>query len=850
MENVMEHEIAFVQKQLSSVWPSWQITRLLGKGTYGRVYEILRNDLGNSYRCALKVLSMESEEDIPGFSPDRGASLSREDTRSRGTLSVNPSVSPSGTLSGNLSGTFSGTPTGTPSAARDPLLEARIEERTMWHSSGSGSGPDLQLSPGLLLRSISGTEINAFIRDVSSEIDLMMQLKGVPNIVTIEDYAIVREKRRCTILIRMELLDTLEAYIRSRGGAFSREDVIRLGTDICHALVFCEQKNILHRDIKISNLFYSSAAGFKLGDFGISRTMESIREKASMTGAGTIQYMAPEVYQGSPYGNTADLYSLGIVLYMLTNGLFPPLCEIMPGGAPSLTAAEVHLANMRRLQGAPLPPPQYADPALASVILCACDPLSERRFRSADAFRRALQNCLAEEGSGYDDLWGSHGDPGPDRISGSAASGGYDGRSGSLRGNNPLPGTGESGSGRGTPYPSARGNSGTREGSSQASLSPGAGGSGSGTPSPSNRLALTLLFIALFLSVGILVFLLLRRAGGQNSTGSAAAGSGDVSVSGPAEGDGQNAESDSDTDTGSGSAADSHAGADASAGVDAGSAPETDSEASPDAGADSGAGAGSEDSDVPAPEAPTTDLNVPIEWADTDLQKAVEPQVRKALGTTGSVTYFQALKVQTLSLKNCSISDISDLRHFTSLKKLDLADNYIEDISSLSDLHRLEDLNLEENMIEDVAPLAGLTDFRRLDLHMNSISDITPLRDLTGLTMLDLRENNVSDISALRDMTGMKELYLTDNSIKDISAVKNMADLEYLGLKENPVSDISAAAGKKSLKRLILGGTNVSDISIVDGLPALVYLDITGCPIPDIIPALRYDKRPDTQLVR
>ena len=58
----MNSELDYMQKQLSSVWPEWRITRKLGKGTYGSVYEILRDDLGTGYRCALKVLQMEDED--------------------------------------------------------------------------------------------------------------------------------------------------------------------------------------------------------------------------------------------------------------------------------------------------------------------------------------------------------------------------------------------------------------------------------------------------------------------------------------------------------------------------------------------------------------------------------------------------------------------------------------------------------------------------------------------------------------------------------------------------------------------------------------------------------------------
>ena len=293
-----------VQKLLSSVWPEWQITGTLGKGTFGYVYEILRNDLGNSYTCAMKVLQMISDE--------------------------------------------------------------------------------------------SDEDLEEFVRSVSHEIDMMMMLKGAPNIVTIEDYAVLRGDGTRTILIRMEKLESAEKLSKQSGG-LSRQQTLQLGLDICNALISCEKENIIHRDIKLSNIFYSEKGGYKLGDFGISRTMDSIHEKMSMSSAGTIQYMAPEVYFGFKYDSTADIYSLGIALYILLNGTCPPLCSGYKDSPSKIPMAVLHEANMRRLRGEHLPGPSEADTQLAGIICAACDPDPSRRFSNASDFRDALQSYISHK---------------------------------------------------------------------------------------------------------------------------------------------------------------------------------------------------------------------------------------------------------------------------------------------------------------------------------------------------------------------------------------------------------------------------------------------------------------------
>ena len=63
---------------------------------------------------------------------------------------------------------------------------------------------------------------------------------------------------------------------------------------------------------------------FKLGDFGVARQQIS----GTMTVIGSYDFMAPEVYKGMPYDQTADIYSLGMVLYYLANHFKLPFSEI------------------------------------------------------------------------------------------------------------------------------------------------------------------------------------------------------------------------------------------------------------------------------------------------------------------------------------------------------------------------------------------------------------------------------------------------------------------------------------------------------------------------------------------
>ena len=220
------------------------------------------------------------------------------------------------------------------------------------------------------------------------EIKMMIALKGHPNIVYIEDYALEEnpDKPSWTIFIRMEYLTPFPEYAQTH--PMTEPDVIRLGTDLCSALNACEKRRILHRDIKPSNIFVSPATGqFKLGDFGIARKLE--RTGSVYSAKGTCPYMAPEVFHSQPSDHRADLYSLGLVLYHLLNRNREPFVDL---NKQIVYIKDRENATARRMSGEPIPPPAKASPALGKVILKACDPDPGKRYLNAESFREALES--------------------------------------------------------------------------------------------------------------------------------------------------------------------------------------------------------------------------------------------------------------------------------------------------------------------------------------------------------------------------------------------------------------------------------------------------------------------------
>mmetsp|Transcript_16508 Transcript_16508/g.31275 ORF Transcript_16508/g.31275 Transcript_16508/m.31275 type:complete len:335 (-) Transcript_16508:1085-2089(-) len=101
--------------------------------------------------------------------------------------------------------------------------------------------------------------------------------------------------------------------------------------DVCkilfEALDYCHSKNVAHRDLKPENLLLVSRSddkNIKIADFGFAKKVTS--SKCLVTQCGTPGYVAPEILHGVPYGVKADMWSLGVITYILLGG-YPPFIE-------------------------------------------------------------------------------------------------------------------------------------------------------------------------------------------------------------------------------------------------------------------------------------------------------------------------------------------------------------------------------------------------------------------------------------------------------------------------------------------------------------------------------------------
>lgn len=289
-------------------WPGWETTRLIGRGSFGAVYEIERKLFEDEEpeKAALKVITI-------------------------------------------------------------PQNDSDIEE---------------MYSDGYDEESVTST-FHAHLKSIVAEYSLMRKMNGSSNIVNCDDVRYVQHDDGIgwDIYIKMELLTPLAKALPAE---VSEDQVIRIAMDMCAALELCQKHNIIHRDIKPQNIFVSENGDYKLGDFGIAKTVE---KTMGGTKTGTYKYMAPEVYSNKPYNSTADIYSLGLVLYWLLNERRMPFMPLPP---EKLRAGMDEESRNRRFSGEKIPAPKNGSRELKRIILKACAFDPKDRYQSAREMREDL----------------------------------------------------------------------------------------------------------------------------------------------------------------------------------------------------------------------------------------------------------------------------------------------------------------------------------------------------------------------------------------------------------------------------------------------------------------------------
>jgi tRNA A-37 threonylcarbamoyl transferase component Bud32 len=217
-----------------------------------------------------------------------------------------------------------------------------------------------------------------------------------PNICTIHQVG----ERDGELYIVMELIEGKPLSAMVVNDALPVESVLRYGVQIAGALAHSHGRNIIHRDLKSSNVMVTPDGLVKVLDFGLARrtrkgltaetltldspeTMDGATLQTSGGLTGTIPYMAPELLRGQEADQRGDIWALGVVLYEAAAGKLPFRGQ---------TAIETSAAILHEL---PLPLPSWVPNGLWAVVQRCLLKDPQQRYQRAAEVQAALEAIQA-----------------------------------------------------------------------------------------------------------------------------------------------------------------------------------------------------------------------------------------------------------------------------------------------------------------------------------------------------------------------------------------------------------------------------------------------------------------------
>jgi tRNA A-37 threonylcarbamoyl transferase component Bud32 len=141
------------------------------------------------------------------------------------------------------------------------------------------------------------------------------------NILEIFDYSGLDS---ATAYIVTEFIDgqTLKQFLNTRALGFP-EVAALIAVEVCRALAHAHAAGVIHRDVKPENVMIRKDGLIKLMDFGIAQILDFQRMTVTGQLLGSPAYMAPEIIEGKPLDFRTDVFSVGIMLYLLATGALP-----------------------------------------------------------------------------------------------------------------------------------------------------------------------------------------------------------------------------------------------------------------------------------------------------------------------------------------------------------------------------------------------------------------------------------------------------------------------------------------------------------------------------------------------
>ena len=217
-----------------------------------------------------------------------------------------------------------------------------------------------------LLPAFAGIDEHSFGERFEREARAMAKMNH-PNIITVHDFGETEGGHRYIV---MEYVDGYDLHHAIQSGKLTTKHAMAWIPQICSALSYAHDHDLVHRDIKPANILISKEGNVKVGDFGLAKLVGHKHETSitrTQVSMGTPDYAAPEALEeGSFVDRRADIYSMGVLFYELLTGKVP--------------------------RGAWKPPSAYTDVdvRLDQIIVKAMQPDPDHRYQTVDQMTQSL----------------------------------------------------------------------------------------------------------------------------------------------------------------------------------------------------------------------------------------------------------------------------------------------------------------------------------------------------------------------------------------------------------------------------------------------------------------------------
>jgi NIMA (never in mitosis gene a)-related kinase len=166
----------------------------------------------------------------------------------------------------------------------------------------------------------------------------ILEILKHPSIINFREVFTTVTNKLCIVMDYADGGDLQKKIKEAKGRFFAESQILDWLTQICLGLKHVHDRKILHRDIKLQNIFMTKTNRCLLGDFGIAKIL-SCTKGFARTVVGTPYYLSPEILESKNYSFQSDIWSLGILLY--------ELCALKP----PFDAPNLPLLGMRIVRG-------------------------------------------------------------------------------------------------------------------------------------------------------------------------------------------------------------------------------------------------------------------------------------------------------------------------------------------------------------------------------------------------------------------------------------------------------------------------------------------------------------------